>query len=102
MRSVQMLIQKMQLPQQSSAKKYAESGFCAKAAAGEFDQISVTGEVSVTAGAEDNEKNIAMTDETKLKPDAEDSEDDSRNIRNQWYLGTADHFMRHLILKKVP
>ena len=50
------------------AKKYAESGFCAKAAAGEFDQVSVKGEESVTAGAEDKEKNIAMTDaQTKVR-----------------------------------
>ena len=61
------------------AKKYAESGFCAKAAAGEFDQVSVKGEESVTAGAEDKEKNIAMTDaQTKSEPDAEETpEDDS-------------------------
>ena len=61
------------------AKKYAESGFCAKAAAGKFDQVSVKGEESVTAGAEDKEKNIAMTDaQTKSEPDAEETpEDDS-------------------------
>lgn len=47
----------------------AESGFCAKAAAGKFDQVSVKGEESVTAGAEDKEKNIAMTDaQTKSEP----------------------------------
>ena len=37
------------------AKKYAESGFCAKAAAGELTRFS-KGEESVTAGAEDKEK----------------------------------------------
>ena len=81
-------------------KKYAESGFCAKAAAGEFDQVSVKGEESVTAGAEDKEKNIAMTDaQTKSEPDAEETpEDDPTKHPKPMVPGYADRFMRHLIL----
>ena len=74
--------------------------FCAKAAAGKFDQVSVKGEESVTAGAEDKEKNIAMTDvQTK-------SERMQKKLRKMiptkhpkpMVPGYADRFMRHLIL----
>lgn len=92
------------------AKKYAESGFCAKAAAGEFDQVSVKGEESVTAGAEDKEKNIAMTDaQTKSEPDAEETpEDDSyetSETNGTWVrrpLHEAPHFMKDKVnLSKI-
>ena len=92
------------------AKKYAESGFCAKAAAGEFDQVSVKGEESVTAGAEDKEKNIAMTDaQTKLEPDAEETpEDDSyetSETNGTWVrrpLHEAPHFVKDKVdLSKI-
>lgn len=92
------------------AKKYAESGFCAKAAAGEFDQVSVKGEESVTAGAEDKEKNIAMTDaQTKSEPDAEETpEDDSyetSETNGTWVrrpLHEAPHFVKDKVdLSKI-
>ena len=92
------------------AKKYAESGFCAKAAAGEFDQVSVKGEESVTAGAEDKEKNIAMTDaQTKSEPDAEETpEDDSyetSETNGTWVrrpLYEAPHFVKDKVdLSKI-
>ena len=92
------------------AKKYAESGFCAKAAAGEFDQVSVKGEESVTAGAEDKEKNIAMTDaQTKAEPDAEETpEDDSyetSETNGTWVrrpLHEAPHFVKDKVdLSKI-
>ena len=89
------------------AKKYAESGFCAKAAAGEFDQVSVKGEESVTAGAEDKEKNIAMTDaQTKSEPDAEETpEDDSYETNGTWVrrpLHEAPHFVKDKVdLSKI-
>ena len=92
------------------AKKYAESGFCAKAAAGEFDQVSVKGEESVTAGAEDREKNIAMTDaQTKSEPDAEETpEDDSyetSETNGTWVrrpLHEAPHFVKDKVdLSKI-
>ena len=92
------------------AKKYAESGFCAKAAAGEFDQASVKGEESVTAGAEDKEKNIAMTDaQTKSEPDAEETpEDDSyetSETNGTWVrrpLHEAPHFVKDKVnLSKI-
>lgn len=92
------------------AKKYAESGFCAKAAAGEFDQVSVKGEESVTAGAEDKEKNIAMTDaQTKSEPDAEETpEDDSyetSETNGTWVrrpLHEAPHFVKNKVdLSKI-
>ena len=92
------------------AKKYAESGFCAKAAAGEFDQVSVKGEESVTAGAEDKEKNIAMTDaQTKSEPDAEETpEDDSyetSETNGTWVrrpLHEAPHFVKDKVyLRKI-
>ena len=91
-------------------KKYAESGFCAKAAAGEFDQVSVKGEESVTAGAEDKEKNIAMTDaQTKSEPDAEETpEDDSyetSETNGTWVrrpLHEAPHFVKDKVnLSKI-
>ena len=91
------------------AKKYAESGFCAKAAA-EFDQVSVKGEESVTAGAEDKEKNIAMTDaQTKSEPDAEETpEDDSyetSETNGTWVrrpLHEAPHFVKDKVdLSKI-
>ena len=75
------------------AKKYAESGFCAKAAAGEFDQVSVKGEESVTAGAEDKEKNIAMTDAQKKLRKMIPTKHPKPMVP-----GYADRFMRHLIL----
>ena len=89
---------------------YAESGFCAKAAAGEFDQVSVKGEESVTAGAEDKEKNIAMTDaQTKSEPDAEETpEDDSyetSETNGTWVrrpLHEAPHFVKDKVdLSKI-
>lgn len=92
------------------AKKYAESGFCAKAAAGKFDQVSVKGEESVTAGAEDKEKNIAMTDvQTKSEPDAEETpEDDSyetSETNGTWVrrpLHEAPHFVKDKVdLSKI-
>ena len=92
------------------AKKYAESGFCAKAAAGEFDQVSVKGEESVTAGAEDKEKNIAMTDaQTKSEPDAEETpENDSyetSETNGTWVrrpLHEAPHFVKDKVdLSKI-
>ena len=92
------------------AKKYAESGFCAKAAAGEFDQVSVKGEESVTAGAEDKEKNIAMTDaQTKSEPGAEETpEDDSyetSETNGTWVrrpLHEAPHFVKDKVdLSKI-
>lgn len=92
------------------AKKYAESGFCAKAAAREFDQVSVKGEESVTAGAEDKEKNIAMTDaQTKSEPDAEETpEDDSyetSETNGTWVrrpLHEAPHFVKDKVnLSKI-
>ena len=92
------------------AKKYAESGFCAKAAAGEFDQVSVKGEESVTAGAEDKEKNIAMTDaQTKSEPDAQETpEDDSyetSETNGTWVrrpLHEAPHFVKDKVdLSKI-
>ena len=92
------------------AKKYAESGFCAKAAAGKFDQVSVKGEESVTAGAEDKEKNIAMTDaQTKSEPDAEETpEDDSyetSETNGTWVrrpLYEAPHFVKDKVdLSKI-
>ena len=92
------------------AKKYAESGFCAKAAAGEFDQVSVKGEESVTAGAEDKEKNIAMTDaQTKSEPDAEETpKDDSyetSETNGTWVrrpLHEAPHFVKDKVdLSKI-
>lgn len=92
------------------AKKYAESGFCAKAAAGEFDQVSVKGEESVTAGAEDKEKTIAMTDaQTKSEPDAEETpEDDSyetSETNGTWVrrpLHEAPHFVKDKVnLSKI-
>ena len=92
------------------AKKYAESGFCAKAAAGELDQVSVKGEESVTAGAEDKEKNIAMTDaQTKSEPDAEETpEDDSyetSETNGTWVrrpLHEAPHFVKDKVdLSKI-
>ena len=92
------------------AKKYAESGFCEKAAAGEFDQVSVKGEESVTAGAEDKEKNIAMTDaQTKSEPDAEETpEDDSyetSETNGTWVrrpLHEAPHFVKDKVnLSKI-
>ena len=92
------------------AKKYAESGFCAKAAAGEFDQVSVKGEESVTAGAEDKEKNVAMTDaQTKSEPDAEETpEDDSyetSETNGTWVrrpLHEAPHFVKDKVdLSKI-
>ena len=92
------------------AKKYAGSGFCAKAAAGEFDQVSVKGEESVTAGAEDQEKNIAMTDaQTKSEPDAEETpEDDSyetSETNGTWVrrpLHEAPHFVKDKVdLSKI-
>ena len=92
------------------AKKYAEPGFCAKAAAGEFDQVSVKGEESVTAGAEDKEKNIAMTDaQTKSEPDAEETpEDDSyetSETNGTWVrrpLHEAPHFVKDKVdLSKI-
>ena len=92
------------------AKKYAESGFCAKAAVGEFDQVSVKGEESVTAGAEDKEKNIAMTDaQTKSEPDAEETpEDDSyetSETNGTWVrrpLHEAPHFVKDKVdLSKI-
>lgn len=92
------------------AKKYAESGFCAKAAAGEFDQVSVKGEESVTAGAEDKEKNIAMTDaQTKSEQDAEETpEDDSyetSETNGTWVrrpLHEAPHFVKDKVnLSKI-
>ena len=92
------------------AKKYAESGFCAKAAAGEFYQVSVKGEESVTAGAEDKEKNIAMTDaQTKSEPDAEETpEDDSyetSETNGTWVrrpLHEAPHFVKDKVdLSKI-
>lgn len=92
------------------AKKYAESGFCAKAAAGEFDQVSVKGEESVTAGAEDKEKNIALTDaQTKSEPDAEETpEDDSyetSETNGTWVrrpLHEAPHFVKDKVnLSKI-
>ena len=92
------------------ATKYAESGFCAKAAAGEFDQVSVKGEESVTAGAEDKEKNIAMTDaQTKSEPDAEETpEDDSyetSETNGTWVrrpLHEAPHFVKDKVdLSKI-
>ena len=92
------------------AKKYAESGFCAKAAAGEFDQVSVKGEESVTAGAEEKEKNIAMTDvQTKSEPDAEETpEDDSyetSETNGTWVrrpLHEAPHFVKDKVdLSKI-
>lgn len=92
------------------AKKYAESGFCAKAAAGEFDQVSVKGEESVTAGAEDKEKNIAMTDaQTKSEPDSEETpEDDSyetSETNGTWVrrpLHEAPHFVKDKVdLSKI-
>ena len=87
------------------AKKYAESGFCAKAAAGEFDQVSVKGEESVTAGAEDKEKNIAMTDaQTKSEPDAEETpEDDSYETSetNGTWVRRPLHEAPHLVKDKV-
>ena len=88
------------------AKKYAES----KAAAGEFDQVSVKGEESVTAGAEDKEKNIAMTDaQTKSEPDAEETpEDDSyetSETNGTWVrrpLHEAPHFVKDKVdLSKI-
>ena len=90
------------------AKKYAESGFCAKAAAGEFDQVSVKGEESVTAGAK--EKNITMTDaQTKSEPDAEETpEDDSyetSETNGTWVrrpLHEAPHFVKDKVdLSKI-
>ena len=95
---------------QEFAKKYAESGFCAKAAAGKFDQVSVKGEESVTAGAEDKEKNIAMTDaQTKSEPDAEETpEDDSyetSETNGTWVrrpLHEAPHFVKDKVdLSKI-
>ena len=87
------------------AKKYAESGFCAKAAAGEFDQVSVKGEESVTAGAEDKEKNIAMTDaQTKSEPDAEETpEDDSYETSetNGTWVRRPLHEAPHFVTDKV-
>lgn len=92
------------------AKKYAESGFCAKAAVGKFDQVSVKGEESVTAGAEDKEKNIAMTDvQTKSEPDAEETpEDDSyetSETNGTWVrrpLHEAPHFVKDKVdLSKI-
>ena len=87
------------------AKKYAESGFCAKAAAGEFDQVSVKGEESVTAGAEDKEKNIAMTDaQTKSEPDAEETpEDDSYETSetNGTWVRRSLHEAPHFVKDKV-
>ena len=92
------------------AKKYAESGFCAKAAAGKFDQVSVKGEESVTAGAEDKEKNIAMTDaQTKSEPDAEETpKDDSyetSETNGTWVrrpLHEAPHFVKDKVdLSKI-
>ena len=92
------------------AKKYAESGFCAKAAAGEFDQVSVKGEESVTVGAEDKEKNIAMTDaQTKSEPDAEEtSENDyyeTSETNGTWVrrpLHEAPHFVKDKVdLSKI-
>ena len=92
------------------AKKYAESGFCAKAAAGKFDQVSVKGEESVTAGAEDKEKNIARTDaQTKSEPDAEETpEDDSyetSETNGTWVrrpLHEAPHFVKDKVdLSKI-
>lgn len=92
------------------AKKYAESGFCAKAAAGKFDQVSVKGEESVTAGAEDKEKNIAMTDaQTKSEQDAEETpEDDSyetSETNGTWVrrpLHEAPHFVKDKVdLSKI-
>ena len=87
------------------AKKYAESGFCAKAAAGEFDQVSVKGEESVTAGAEDKEKNIAMTDaQTKSEPDAEETpEDDSCETfeTNGTWVRRPLHEAPHFVKDKV-
>lgn len=87
------------------AKKYAESGFCAKAAAGKFDQVSVKGEESVTAGAEDKEKNIAMTDaQTKSEPDAEETpEDDSYEISetNGTWVRRPLHEAPHFVKDKV-
>ena len=92
------------------AKKYSESGFCAKAAAGKFDQVSVKGEESVTAGAEDKEKNIAMTDvQTKSEPDAEETpEDDSyetSETNGTWVrrpLHEAPHFVKDKVdLSKI-
>lgn len=87
------------------AKKYAESGFCAKAAAGEFDQVSVKGEESVTAGAEDKEENIAMTDaQTKSEPDAEETpEDDSYETSetNGTWVRRSLHEAPHFVKDKV-
>ena len=92
------------------AKKYAEFGFCAKAAAGKFDQVSVKGEESVTAGAEDKEKNIAMTDvQTKSESNAEETpEDDSyetSETNGTWVrrpLHEAPHFVKDKVdLSKI-
>lgn len=92
------------------AKKYAESGFCAKAAAGKFDQVSVKGEESVTAGAEDKEKNIAMTDaQTKSEPDAEETPEadsyETSETNGTWVrrpLHEAPHFVKDKVdLSKI-
>ena len=67
---------------------------------GNFDQVSVKGEESVTAGAEDKEKNIAMTDaQTKSEPDAEETpEDDSYETSETNGTWVRRPLQRHLIL----
>ena len=73
--------------------------------AGEFGPGSVRAEESVTAGAEDKEKNIAMTDaQTKSEPDAEETpEDDPTKHPKPMVPGYADplHEAPHFVKDKV-
>lgn len=63
------------------AKEYADSGFCARAAAGEFDNIEVAEDVSVKATGAHTEETSGVKSETKAAPKFDSASVDISSVR---------------------